>query len=86
MAVPQVGQNGTEKGDVGVPNTAQIQQAALYTQEHSETQLHTVRVSETAKALGFTLFLFDVVCMERTAFFIAFQGFDGVRSTQPTMP
>ena len=26
------------------------------------------------------------VLIERTAFFIAFQGFDGVRSTQPTMP
>ena len=65
--------NGVEKSDVGIPNTFQGQYPVIYTQEHSETQLHTVRVSETAKALGFTTSLFDVVCMEGAAFFYGFR-------------
>ena len=38
------------------------------------------------KELGFTRFLLDVACMEKTSFFYDFYGFGGVRSTQPTMP
>ena len=37
------------------------------------------------KALGFTLSLVDVVCMEKTSFFYDFYGFGGIRSTQPTV-
>ena len=37
------------------------------------------------KALGFTEYLFDVACMEGTSSFYDFYGFDGIRSTQPTM-
>ena len=50
-----------------------------------QTQLHTVSVWKTAIALGFTRFLFDMAYMERFDFSIAFQGFGGIRSTQPTI-
>ena len=36
------------------------------TQEGSETQLHTVKIPEIAKVLGFTRCLFDVGYMEQT--------------------
>ena len=36
--------------------TSQIQRGGIRNQEHSETQLHTVRGSETPKALGFSRF------------------------------
>ncbi len=44
--------------DIGAPNTPQIWYATLYTQEPSETQLHTVRVSGASQpkrwvSLGF---------------------------------
>ena len=42
------------------PNTSQIQRGVVRNQERSETQLHTVRVSETAKLLGFSRFF--VLC------------------------
>ena len=46
--------NGVERADGGVSNTLQIQEAALYTQEHSETQLHTLRVVALQnKTVGF---------------------------------
>ena len=55
----------------------------LYTQEHSETQLHTVIVAALEnKALGFTRYLVDVACMEKTWFFYDFYGFGGIRSTR----
>ena len=38
------------------PHTSQIQRVVVRNQERSETQLHTARVSETAKALGFSRF------------------------------
>lgn len=76
--------NGGEKADVGVPNTPEIQQSRMH-QEQSETQLHTVRISETTKALGFTRFLFDVPSMEQVHFSIMFQGLGGIRSTQLTV-
>ena len=38
------------------PNTSQIQWGVVHNQEYSETQLHTVRGPETAKALGFSRF------------------------------
>ena len=38
------------------PNTSQIQRGVVRNQGRSETQLHTVRGSETTKALGFSLF------------------------------
>ena len=66
------------------PNTPQIQPVVVWNQEHSETQLHTVSVSVTTKMLGFTRFLFDVTSMEWIDFSIVFQGFGGIRSTQPT--
>ena len=65
-------------------NTPQIQPVVVWNQEHSETQLHTGSVSVTTKMLGFTRFLFDVTSMEWIDFSIAFQGFGGIRSTQPT--
>ena len=37
-----------------------------------------------AKALGFTRFLVNVAYLETVAFFYDFQGFGGIRSTQPT--
>ncbi|MCY3551429.1 MAG: hypothetical protein OXH39_13295 [Candidatus Poribacteria bacterium] len=77
--------NGVEKVDGGVSNTLQIQEAALYAQEHSETQLHTVRVAAfTTKALGFTRSLVDAACLAESSFFYDFYSFGGIRSTQPT--
>ena len=38
------------------PNTSQIQGVVVRNQERSETQLHTVRVSETDETLGFSRF------------------------------
>ncbi|MXV74754.1 hypothetical protein F4Z99_10790 [Candidatus Poribacteria bacterium] len=38
------------------PKTSQIQRGVVGNQERSETQLHTVRGPETAKALGFSPF------------------------------
>ena len=65
-------------------NTSQIQPVVVWDQERSETQLHTGSVSVTTKMLGFTRFLFDVTAMEQVDFSIVFQGFGGIRSTQPT--
>ena len=66
-------------------NTSQIQPVVVWNQERSETQLHTVSVSVATKMLGFTRFLFDVTLMKQVHFSIVFQGFGGIRSTQPTM-
>ena len=66
------------------PNTPQIQPVVVWNQERSETQLHTVSVSIATKMLGFTRFLFDVTSTDPIDFSIVFQGFGGVRSTQPT--
>ena len=38
------------------PKASQIQRGVVRNQERSETELHTIRDSETAKALGFSLF------------------------------
>ena len=65
-------------------NTPQIQRVVVRNQERSETQLHTLSVSITIKMLGFTRFLFDVTSMDQVDFSIVFQGFGGIRSTQPT--
>ena len=43
------------------PNTSQSQHVVVCNPERSETQLHTVRVSETAKVLGFSRFF--VLCL-----------------------
>ena len=40
----------------------------------------------TTKALGFSRFLVNVVCMEKTLFFYDLDSFGSIRSTQPTMP
>ena len=65
------------------PNTSQIQ-TVVSNQERSETQLQTISVPVATKMLGFTRFLFDVTTMEQVDFSIVFQGFGGIRSTQPT--
>ena len=54
------------------------------TQGRSETQLHIVMIPETAKMLGFTLYLFLCNLYGEGAFFYDFSGFGGTRSTQPT--
>ena len=68
-----------------MPKTGRTEHIVICTQERSETQLHIAKVSQSAKALGFSQFLCDVACMERLHFPIAFRGIDGIRSTQPTM-
>ena len=55
-----------ENRDVSGPNTREIRPISISTQERSETQLHTVRVPETAKMLGFTRCLLDMGDMEQT--------------------
>ena len=40
-----------------MPKTRRTQHIVVYTQECSETQLHTAKVSQSAKALGFSQFL-----------------------------
>ena len=65
-------------------NTSQIQPVVVRNQERSKTQLQTVPVSLTTKMLGFTRFLFDVTSLEWIDFSTIFQGFGGIRSTQPT--
>ena len=55
----------------------------LFPQESSETQLHTGMIPETAKALGFTRFLLDVVCMESFIFLLPFRLLVG--AVQPNL-
>ena len=73
--------NGVEKWDVDMPSTSESQYPAISIQEGSETQLQTGRVSETAKALGFTRSLVNVAYLEIVVFFYDFQGLGGIRST-----
>ena len=63
----------------------QIQHVVVYTQKRGETQLHTISVSETAKALGFSRFLVNVAYMEKILFSYDLDGLGGIRSTQPTI-
>ena len=57
-----------------------------YNQKRSETQLQTDRVAGhlPPKALGFTRFLVNGVCLKPTLFFYDLDGFGRIRSTQPT--
>ncbi|MDE0686106.1 MAG: hypothetical protein OXI63_24535 [Candidatus Poribacteria bacterium] len=62
----------------------EIQLVVLYIQKRSETQLHTLRVPETAKVLGFSL-----LSVWRAVYGVGwvlcyFSAFWGIRSTQPT--
>ena len=74
-----------QKGRCRSSKYPEIRPVVIYIQDRSETQLQTVSVAETAKPLGFTMFLLDTTCMERPHFSIIFHGFESVRSTQPTL-
>ena len=63
----------------------QIQHGVLYSQERSETQLHTVRGSQKPLRRWVSLgFLFHVRSIEEVCACVTFQSFEGIRSTQPT--
>ncbi len=63
---------------------SQTQLVVLYIQKRSETQLENLRCPETAKALGFSRFLFGVPFTVQAEFCVTFQRFGNIRSTQPT--
>ena len=50
------------------PHTSQIQRGVVCNQERSETQLQNAGGPQTAKALGFSLFLVDVSSRKKVAF------------------
>ena len=70
-------------GDMGVQNTREIRPVGIST---SRTQRNPTSYCQsyghlTPKALGFSQFLVNVACMEKTLFLYDFYGFDGIRST-----
>ena len=73
---------------MGVSNTPQILEAAICTQEQSETQLHTsprrYGTSEQERWVSLVLRRMWRV-WRKVRFFYDVHGFGGIRSTQPTM-
>ena len=59
--------NGTEKID-GFAKYTPIPYLHIHPQERSETQLQNARGPQTAKALGFSLFLVDVASRKQVGF------------------